>query len=260
MTLSILTENTAGSHFLAEHGLSYLIGSKDRKILFDTGHSNVFLKNADRMGINLHEQVNTIVLSHGHWDHGNGLRFLENKTLISHSSAFIKRSRKGDNSNIGLALTMQEIEQRFNLILSDKPYEISEGIIFLGEIPRLFDFEAQTTSFVDENGKPDFVPDDSALAIVENQGLIILAGCSHSGICNTIEYAKKVTNNRSVKAIIGGLHLKHNNRQTEQTIQYLRNHNIVNVFPSHCTELPALSAFFKEFGTSQIKTGMRLKF
>ncbi|MBA7567618.1 hypothetical protein ES708_09333 [subsurface metagenome] len=256
MKLTVLTENVAGGKFLAEHGLSYRIESDGQSILFDTGHSDVFLKNAEKLRLNIYEEIKTVVLSHGHWDHGDGLQFIENKTLITHPSAFIKRYQKSKHSNIGLALSAKELEQKFNLIASDKPYEISENIIFLGEIPRLNDFEGQTTPFIDENGMPDFVPDDSAVAIIQNNELIVVTGCSHSGICNITEHAKKVTGINRVKAVIGGFHLKHNNRQTESTIQYFKNQKIENIYPSHCTELPALAAFYNKFGVQQVKTGM----
>jgi len=82
LKINILTENVAGGKFLAEHGLSYLIEIDNEQILFDTGHSDVFLKNANKLGINIQENVQTVVLSHGHWDHGDGLQFIENKKLI----------------------------------------------------------------------------------------------------------------------------------------------------------------------------------
>lgn len=260
MKLSVLTENTAGGEFLAEHGLSYFIEHDDQKILFDTGHTDVFLKNAIKLGIDIDRTVETIVLSHGHWDHGNGLKYLDNKVLITHPSAFIKRFRKKDKSNIGLALSKQELEQKFQLILSHEPFKISENIFFLGEIPRMMGFEAKSTGFTDENGNPDYVPDDSALVTIQHSGLSIVTGCSHSGICNIIEHARNVTGIQKVNAVIGGFHLKHNNQQTQETVLYFKNHNIENIFPSHCTELPALAAFYNEFNIQQLKTGMILTF
>jgi len=258
MKLTVLTENTAGSNFLAEHGLSYLIEHDGQKLLFDTGHSDVFLRNAKMLGIDIQKEIETVVLSHGHWDHGDGLLYLDHKTLITHPSAFIGRYRKNDQFYIGLTLTKNELGQKFKLLTSDKPVNISKNIFFLGEIPRLNDFEAETTSFIDEYGKADYVPDDSALVIVQNNELIVVTGCSHSGICNIIKYAKKVTGISEVNAVIGGFHLKHNNIQTERTIQYFKKQKIKNIYPSHCTELPALAAFFREFGIQQVKTGMVL--
>ncbi|MCG8308928.1 MAG: MBL fold metallo-hydrolase [Cytophagales bacterium] len=261
MKLTVLTENVAGGQLLAEHGLSYLIECDGRSVLFDTGHSDVFLKNAKKLGIDIRAKIKTIVLSHGHWDHGDGLRYLQGQTLITHPSSFLKRYRKNDPSrNIGLTLSRPEVENKFDLIVSEIPCAIDQNMIFLGEIPRLNDFEAQATPFVDENGWPDFVPDDSAIAILQDDGLIVVTGCSHAGICNIVEYAKKVSGRRVVKAVVGGFHLKRNNRQTEKTIQYFRDHGMEAIFPSHCTELPALAAFQNAFEINQVKTGMILNF
>ena len=259
MKLYILTENTAGGDFAAEHGLSYLIETNDQKVLFDSGNTDIFLKNAEKLGIDLNT-VNTIVLSHGHWDHGNGLSFLKNKTLITHPSSFMKRYRKRDRSYIGLNKSLEELDELFKLILTKKPYHINENLIFLGEIPRLNSFESQTTSFIDENDKDDFVLDDSALVYINNDEITIITACSHSGICNIVDHAIKVTGISKVKAVIGGFHLKHNDKLTQETIEYFKQKNITTLLPSHCTELPALSAFYKEFTIKQVKTGMILDF
>jgi len=259
MKLTVLTENVAGAGFLAEHGLSYLIEVDGKVILFDTGHTDVFLKNGKQLGINLPDKIDIIVLSHGHWDHGDGLRFIRNKTLITHPGVFMKRYRKKNFSEIGLQLSKDDIADKFNLITSTKPFKIADNIIFLGEIPRSNDFEAQTTSFVDENDNPDFVPDDSALVVTENNKLTVVTGCSHAGICNIISYAIQVTGIQKVKTAIGGFHLKHNNRQTQQTIDFFKELAIEQIYPSHCTEFEALAAFSREFAISQIKTGMVLE-
>ncbi len=255
MKLTILTENVAGGTFAAEHGLSYLIECDNQKILLDVGHSDVFLRNAEKLNINL-DEVETVVLSHGHWDHGNGLKYLQNKILVCHPGSFIKRYRKGGTENIGLDLTFKELEKKFKFIQSIEPYSISDKIIFLGGIPRLNSFESKSTTFVDENQNDDFLPDDSAIAVIEGNELVVVSGCSHSGICNIVEYAKEVTGIEKVKAVFGGFHLKENNNQTKETINYFKQNNIKAIHPSHCTELPALSAFYNEFKIKQIKTGM----
>lgn len=260
MKITILTENCAGGHLQAEHGLSYLIEIDDQKFLFDTGHSDVFLKNARKLKMDIENEVKTVVLSHGHWDHGDGLKYLQNKTLIVHPTAFIRRFRKKDFSPVGLSLTKYEVESRVELTESKTPLQISESLWFLGEIPRKNEFEAQTTSFVDDLGNDDFIPDDSALAAVVNKRLAVITGCSHSGICNIVEYAKKVTGISDVQAVLGGFHLKEQNEQTRQTIAYFKSNQIKQVFPSHCTELPALAAFYDAFQIRQIKTGMELDF
>ena len=259
MKLSVLTENMASGNFLAEFGLSYFIENGDKNILFDTGNTNVFLKNAEKLNIDM-DTVDTVVLSHGHWDHGNGLNYLRNKKLVCHPDAFMKRYRKNSSINIGLNLSYEELNNRFELTVSREPYHLSTNMIFLGEIPRVTSFEAQTTAFMDQNGEDDFVPDDSALAIVVDDELIVVSGCAHSGICNIVEYAKRVTGLKKVIAVIGGFHLKEDNRQTQKTIHYFRDQKIRNVLPSHCTQLPALAAFYREFEMEQVKTGMVFTF
>ncbi len=257
MKITILTDNTAGGNLHAEHGISYFIEHKNYELLFDTGHSDLFIKNAEKLGLNL-DKIQTIVLSHGHWDHGNGLVHLKNKKLICHPYAFIKRFRKSDNSYIGLNKNWKFYNRQFKIITSTKPYKINDDIIFLGEIPRTTDFEAKTTAYIDEKGNPDFVPDDSAIVIKINDTIAIIAGCSHSGICNITKYAQKITGIEKISLIIGGFHLKKNDTQTQKTIECLQKINPEKIYPSHCTQLPALAQFYNHFKIEQVKTGMSI--
>ncbi len=260
LKITVLTENVAGGKFLAEHGLSYLIEIDGEKILFDTGHTNVFLTNAAILGIDICNDVENVVLSHGHWDHGDGLKYLKNKVLITHPGSFEKRFRKTDQSPVGLSFTKAQITKRFKLTQTEKPFQVTENLYFLGEIPRLNDFESQKTSFQFEDGTDDFVPDDSALAAIVNDELVVISGCSHSGICNICEHAKKVTGKEKINAVIGGFHLRQEDLQLAETIKYFKESRIEKVFPSHCTELPALAAFFNNFKSAQVKTGMEFEF
>jgi 7,8-dihydropterin-6-yl-methyl-4-(beta-D-ribofuranosyl)aminobenzene 5'-phosphate synthase len=255
MKITVLTENFAGGRLLAEHGLSYFIQHDDINLLFDTGHSDVFLKNAEKLHINLYDRIETIVLSHGHWDHGDGLRYLENKTVITHPQAFRKRYRKQDGTYIGLSLSRSEMAERFNLITSEAHYYISDEIIFLGGIPRQNDFETTAGQFITDDGSDDDIPDDSGLAIIHEGELVVISGCAHAGICNTIEYAKKITGIDRVKSVLGGFHLKNMDQVTRKTILYLEENRIRSIYPSHCTELPALAAFHRAFRTTMVKTG-----
>ncbi|MEN8228755.1 MAG: MBL fold metallo-hydrolase [Bacteroidota bacterium] len=258
MQLTVLTENSAGGKFGAEHGLSYLIEAAGTKLLFDTGYSNLFLRNAELLNINLETEVDTIVLSHGHWDHGDGLQHLEGKTLITHPDSFIKRYRKNDHSNVGLKLSQDQAASKFRLVTTKEPYYITSSMLFLGEIPRKNDFESNLSTFVDQKGKVDVIPDDSGLAVIRDNQLIIVSGCAHSGICNMISHASEITGIRKIKAVVGGFHLKHQSLQLKKTIQFFKEKKVSHIYPSHCTELPALSAFFENFGIRQLKSGMVL--
>lgn len=260
LKIVVLNDNRAGRKLLAEHGLSYLIETAEKRILLDAGASDVFLKNAISLGINL-DDVDTIVLSHGHWDHGDGLEFMHKKKLITHPDSFMKRYHSNRNHTyVGLKMDLEKAQQKFNVLLSEKPVFITESIIYLGEIPRTNDFEAKSTAFVDETGNADFILDDSAIVIKTSRGLVIISGCAHAGICNTIEYAKTVTQVKKVYAVLGGFHLKKSDQLTQNTIHYIKQLEIKHVIPTHCTDLPALAKFYDAFGCRQVATGDCIEF
>jgi len=254
MYLTVLSEVRAMDGFESEHGLSFLIEADHKKILFDTGSSNLFIKSAARLGIDLGE-VDRIVLSHGHWDHGNGLEYMEGPTLICHPGCFVKRFRKIGKDELGLSLSEKELGERFNLETFRQPLKLSNHLWFLGEIPRKNDFEAKSTKYILEDGSEDFIMDDSGLAAITDKGLVVISGCAHAGICNMIEHARRVTGVSQVAAVIGGFHLKAVNKQTRKTIEYLKELGVKQVIPSHCTFDPALELFHRAFGTRDVLTG-----
>ncbi len=259
MQIFVLVENSAGAQTPAEHGLSYLIESDGKSILFDTGQSDLFMKNAAAMGLSL-DHIDFVVLSHGHYDHGNGLEYLGEGELICHPGCFVKRFRKTDNTYIGLKCTQEELDARFSVTLSSTPVHLSEKIVFLGEIPRVTAFESKSTSFLFEDGSPDFVMDDTALAMILPEGLFVVTGCGHSGIVNTLEHAIKVTGIDKIFGVMGGFHLKENDLQTRETISYLKRKKVKHVLPSHCTSEAALAEFHRFFDSRTIKTGDILEF
>ncbi|MFH1133448.1 MAG: MBL fold metallo-hydrolase [Nanoarchaeota archaeon] len=257
MILTVLDDNRQGP-CPAEHGLSFLI-QDDSTILFDVGPSDIILKNAKALNIDL-DKVDTIVLSHGHGDHGDGLAHLSGKTLICHPSCFQKRYRKRDSSYIGLPLTEEQARRKFKLVLSKKPYKVSGNITFLGEIPRLNDFEAKATTFYDDKQQDDFILDDSAIAIRSPKGLIIVAGCSHAGICNIIEHAKRVTNVKKVHAVIGGFHLREIDEVTLKTVSFFQKQVVERCFPSHCTSDMVIERFVEACGAEKLRSGDVVRF
>lgn len=254
MKITILSDAQAGQGFQSEHGLSYYIESDQKKLLFDTGASDLFMKNAKRAGIDL-DQIEMAVLSHGHFDHGDGLPFVRHTTLVCHPGCFVRRYRKVGNKYLGISLHANEIRERFDLQTSKEPVKLTEHLYFLGEIPRLLDFESWKTPYVLENGEDDMITDDSGLAAVTDQGLVVVSGCAHSGICNMIAYAKEVTGMKDVEAVIGGFHLKDAGERTRETIRWIRDAGIRRVYPSHCTMHPALGMFHETFGHHEVLVG-----
>jgi 7,8-dihydropterin-6-yl-methyl-4-(beta-D-ribofuranosyl)aminobenzene 5'-phosphate synthase len=257
MVITVLTDNRAGENLDAEHGLSYLIDFEGIRLLFDTGQSNLFLRNARAMAIDM-TTVDMIILSHGHFDHGGGLPFLPGGRLICHPGCFAERYRKSDHSYIGLEYSQEELEEKFELIIAAAPYQIHEKVFFLGEIPRITDFESKHTTFVLAGGEPDFVMDDSALAMILKDGLFVITGCGHSGIVNTLEHAMKVTGTKKLFGIMGGFHLKTLDKQTKKTLQYLKEKELHHVYPAHCTEDPVMSLLITYPGAKKLKSGDKI--
>jgi 7,8-dihydropterin-6-yl-methyl-4-(beta-D-ribofuranosyl)aminobenzene 5'-phosphate synthase len=262
--ISILMENQArmgflDKIFLAQHGLSVFVEASKR-ILFDAGATGMFMHNAEQLGIDL-EATDVIILSHGHWDHSDGLKSFRpagiKKVLVGHPQIFIDRHRATGDYN-GVGFTEQEAAESFDLLLTKDPYRLDDHLYFLGEIPRVNDFEAKQTKFFQLDGqekRPDFIMDDSALAICTDKGLVIVTGCSHAGICNIVEHSKKVCNENRVHAVLGGFHLLDNSEQLEKTITYFLENPVGQLYPMHCTGLPALSRFYEAFGIKKLCAG-----
>jgi 7,8-dihydropterin-6-yl-methyl-4-(beta-D-ribofuranosyl)aminobenzene 5'-phosphate synthase len=254
MKLVVLSDAKAMDGYGSEHGLSFLIEVDNQPTLFDTGASDVFLKNARILGMDLNG-LDRVVLSHGHWDHGNGLQYLDNLPLVCHPGCFVRRYRKSGRENLGLALSKTKIEAKFDLRTSSEALKLSENLYFLGEIPRVNDFEARSTKYQLEDGQADFILDDSGLACITEKGLVVISGCAHSGICNMIEHARQVTGVYRVEAVLGGFHLSGLNVQARSTIQFLHDLGVHQVLPSHCTLEPALSTFRDRFKSQDLLVG-----
>ncbi|WP_320017664.1 MBL fold metallo-hydrolase [Labilibaculum manganireducens] len=257
MIIKILVDNTAKDGFEAVHGFSAVIEA-DEKILFDVGPNSLFIENAAKMGVDL-DEINTLVLSHGHWDHGDGLQFVAGKRLITHPDSFSLRFRKESKTTVGLKMTRNEIAAQFELKESKLPVWISEKMVYLGEIPRLNDFESQSTTFLLEDGSPDFVADDSALAIKSEKGLIVISGCAHAGICNTVTYAKDVCGEDKVYVVLGGFHLKKLDEVFQKTAGFFQEEKLEILGATHCTSFLVQDEFKKYFKTINLEAGVEVE-
>lgn len=247
----ILIENKSKFSFAKEHGLSFAIIHNDKKILFDVGASDNFLINASKMNIDLSE-FKDVVLSHSHWDHTSGLKYLSDKRIIAHPDAFSDMYSKRTDEYIGAPIDIDQAKKKFKLLLTDKPYKIYEDIFFLGEIPRLNSFESQDAFYYDEKDRDDYVLSDSAIAIKRDDGIIIVTGCSHSGVVNIINYAKKVCDMENIRAVIGGFHLRKLNNVVEETVKSLKKEENCTYYPMHCTKDKVVEYMKKELEDQKV--------
>ncbi len=253
LKITILNDNLSGRWCRAEHGLSYLIEA-DRTILFDTGASELISYNAQILNIDL-QKIETIVLSHGHDDHTGGLMLFSGNKLICHPDTFLKRYRKQNQTPLGIKWDEDEIASKFKLQTSRHPIQLSDQIFFLGEIPRINDFESKKTAFQKADGTDDFVMDDSGLAIITSKGLVVVSGCAHSGICNMTAYAIKVTGIEKVHLVIGGFHLLNDDEITQMTIDWMKTMQVEQLIPSHCTSFSAQVAILNSYRFIPLKSG-----
>ncbi|MFC1967001.1 MBL fold metallo-hydrolase [Chloroflexota bacterium] len=261
LTITTLSENTASrGNLLAEWGLSILIETDSVSILLDTGQSISASYNADILGVDL-SKIDKIVLSHGHQDHTGGLRQVLRKMrkeveVIAHPdiwAAKYSRRQGQEDRYAGIPIQRQELESlgaRFNL--TTKPVEMTDNIMTTGEVPMVTDFEEINTNlFVKEGAdfKPDKLLDDQAIIVNTELGLVIILGCAHRGIINTLHHAQKLTGVKQICAVFGGCHLIGTSEERiRQTISALKDLGVPRIGVSHCTGLPAAAVMAHEFG------------
>ncbi|MBP1910706.1 MBL fold metallo-hydrolase [Methanolobus bombayensis] len=278
MKLTVLIDNNTliDRYLLGEPGVSYFIEADDKKLLFDTGYSDAFIRNAQKLNINLLD-IDHVVLSHAHLDHTWGLDPLiklyteaqiegmdhSEPDLIAHPLIFNSRTYCG-LQEIGTLLSTDKLSKFFSLRLSSEPLWITENAVFLGEIPRRFDFEhdpLESKIIIDGKQTDDEILDDTALAIKTENGLVIVTGCSHSGICNIIEYAKEVCNEDKIVDIIGGFHLQNPpDIKMRGTVDYFRDLNVKEVHACHCTDLGSKIELAKVCDLKEVGCGLQIEY
>ncbi|TES84396.1 MAG: MBL fold metallo-hydrolase [Dehalococcoidia bacterium] len=261
LRITTLSENTAGMDgFLGEWGLSILVESDEAKILFDTGQNVSTIHNAKLLGIDL-SQIDKIVLSHGHFDHTGGLRQTLSEIgreieVIAHPDIWQAKyaARQGEEARyIGIPFSRGELEDlgaKFKL--TSEPVAISDSIMTSGEIPLVTDFENIEPFLVvkeDGNFEPDIFRDDQALIIKTPAGLVVILGCAHRGIINTLYHAQKLSGAKKIDSVIGGCHLMNSSEERIwRTIAALKELGVGRLGVCHCTGMAASVIMVQEFG------------
>jgi 7,8-dihydropterin-6-yl-methyl-4-(beta-D-ribofuranosyl)aminobenzene 5'-phosphate synthase len=264
ITVRCMVDNTVlrGSALWGEHGVAFWIETPHGNLLFDTGQSGeVLVHNAELMHVDL-RYCDSLVLSHAHYDHTGGLEQFFNFSrqripLYASPNLFRERYsiREGEPHSIGLRMSKDNIHARSTLHLSIEPLEIMPGIWTTGEILERLDFEGRSPQHfirIDETWQPDPYQDDLSLVLHTSQGLVIICGCCHAGILNTLKHVRLMVD-KDITAIIGGIHLANADTEVlEYTIAKIctiNKHETPYLYLNHCSgenALVALRQAFKE--------------
>lgn len=249
ISVTVLVENSVSKHGLkAEHGLSFLIRTPQSQILFDTGQTDIFADNASRLSVDLH-RTDAIVLSHGHYDHTGGLKkameMAPGAKVFFHPAAMNARFSSRNPSeikSIGIPPACSSIlsGSKSSAVETVRPTEIADGVWTTGEIPIVRKDEVpETVFFLNKSCTiPDPIEDDQALYFHTDKGVVLLLGCAHSGLINTLEYVKSLTGRKTIHAVFGGMHLLNSDHsRISRLTAALLKYKIKMIGPAHCTGL-----------------------
>lgn len=273
--LKITTLSTMLTEFqgIGEWGYAALVEADGHALLFDTGErSDTVLKNAAEMGIDL-STVETVLLSHNHFDHTGGLTTLrremkeKNPAALSttHVGEGIFLPRVQDSDAVAkkmsipreLLVSAVDVRDRYEelggqFVIHAEPTELFPGVWITGPIPRIHpekNWTPLSTIETPEGLIEDDIPEDQALVVVTSKGLVVVAGCGHAGIVNTLEYARDLTGVDHVHAIIGGLHLlSATDEQLNWTGEKLGEFGIEQMIGAHCTGIHAVHHLRESMG------------
>lgn len=276
MKLTVLVDNNTliDRYFLAEPGLCFLVEEEDCRVLLDVGYSDIFLRNAQKMGISL-AHLDHVALSHGHQDHTWGLEPLirhftelelekvphRRPSIVAHPKTFVSVRDEGF-AEAGSLMSETKLAKHFSLHLSAAPQWLTPRLVYLGAIPRRNGFEGHLT-FGRKEGEQadDTVPEDSALVYRSAQGLVVLTGCSHAGICNIIDYAREVCSEQRIADVVGGFHLQNPTpAHLEGTLAFFQQLHPTTTHACHCTDLASKIALSRVVRVEEVGVGLQLAY
>lgn len=257
--LTILMENSTHTPGLqAEHGWSVWIEWGERAYLFDTGQTGAWRQNAERLSIDL-ERLAAVVLSHGHYDHTGGLPALamlpQDVPIYVHPDAFSPKysvANKAAPRHIGMPEASRRwlAEQGHRVQRVSAPLELAPGLWLSGAIPRLNSFEDVGGPFyLDAEGTtPDPLMDDMALGLMTDEGLVVLLGCAHAGVVNTLQHFQSVLGHPPIHTVLGGMHLLQAGAdRLAATMEAFEQLQVKRLGVAHCTGFAAAAALSHRF-------------
>jgi len=257
--ITILVENSVNTRGLqAEHGLAFHIQTERHQLLFDTGQSELLAQNARALRLDL-RAVEAVILSHGHYDHTGGLKAVNELAprarFYLHPAALSpKFAGQPDGTSRPAGMGEENVkvvrDAAQTVTWTQSSTQVVDGIFVTGEIPRQNNFEdTGGRFFLDEAcSQPDPLVDDQALFFDTREGLVVVLGCGHAGVVNTLEHVQRITGNRPIRAVIGGLHLLNaNEERMNKTLEAFRRWNIQQIVPGHCTGMAAVTQLWTAF-------------
>ena len=259
LSLTILVENSVNARGLfAEHGWAVWIQAGAQSLLFDTGQSQLLQANAQTLGVSL-QKAQSVVLSHGHFDHTGGLETVlaaspRTKVFVHPAALAAKYVRRDDGRTLSAGMTapaaqaLRKQEARVNW--TTDVTEVAGGVFVTGKVPRLTTFEdTGGRFFLDEQcSQPDPLTDDQALFFEAKEGIIVILGCAHAGVVNTLHHIRWITGGKPIHTVLGGMHLLNAKPdRIEQTIQAFWQFGVQRVGPAHCTGMAATARLWAAF-------------
>ena len=263
--ITVLCENRSSDRkdIMGEHGFSVLIEKNGHNLLMDTGQGFTLQPNARTLGIDL-SSVNTLVISHGHFDHTGGLLDLfpapPDIRLIAHPDIFTPKYAQHppghipEYSFIGIRHARECIESHFQTRFEFQTgfSKIQDGIYFSGEIVKTTDFERPDSHLklkTDDGYITDPMKDDISLLVETSKGPVIITGCAHSGVVNVIRHFENKTGYNKFYGLIGGTHLGFLNSddQLARSIEAFESYGFELIAVSHCTGNEAAAACYNHF-------------
>ena len=231
-----------GASLVVEHGFSCWVETDSGRVLFDAGQGRAVVANAEQLAVRL-EDADAVVLSHGHYDHTGGLALLPGqlpiRRVVAHPDFDTShRGRSaGRDRDIGIPEAAALALLRTNVQRRREPSEVIPGVWATGEIPRVTDEGPGGAFFRDALGHdPDPIVDDQALLVRHITGLVLLLGCAHAGVVNSLRYARALFPGEPLIGVVGGMHLRHaTSRRIERTAAELAAGSTGIVAPAHCT-------------------------